>query len=141
MGGGNCLLQSGDSPVRGARGDLLSDKRRKKESRAEHPEVSRSGSVPVEVRAVLASALRQTGLEERIARYNFMLRWPEIVGEEIARRTRPEYIRGRCLIVRVVDSVWAQELSFHKQAILVRLRRHMEEGEMLDDVAFVVGEM
>ena len=103
--------------------------------------MKRDRSSPTAVETILSNALKQAGLDERIARYDFVLHWPQIVGEEIAKRTRPECIRGRCLVVRVIDSVWAQELSFHKQAILVRLKRHLKRGEMLEDVAFVVGDI
>lgn len=96
---------------------------------------------PTAVDTILDSALKHFGLDEKIAQYSFVTRWAEIVGDEIAKRSRPECIRGKCLVVRVVDSVWAQELSFHRQSILSRLKRFIKKEEMLDDVAFIVGEI
>ncbi len=119
----------------------MARKRTRKTKNGNEASVKERGGSPAAVDSVLSSALKQVGLDERVARYNFVLKWPEIAGEEIAGRSRPECIRGKCLVIRVVDSVWAQELSFHKQAILVRLKRHLREGEMIEDVAFVVGEI
>lgn len=88
---------------------------------------------------VLARALRRNGLDKDIARYRFVLKWPEIVGLEIAKRATPECIRGNALVVRVSDSTWANELSFQKDVILNRLRKHLDSNIELDDVMFYVG--
>lgn len=87
---------------------------------------------------VLQQALRAVGLDHQIARYEFVLRWPEIVGAEIAKRTRPECIRNNTLVIRVASSVWAQELSFQKEIILRRLRRLYPEHDMVHDIHFYV---
>lgn len=94
---------------------------------------------PVAVSQVLGPLLKRHGLDKKIARYEFVRRWPEIVGEEISKRTRPECFRGNTLVVRVCNSVWAQELSFYKQVILKRLRRHLTQGQVVDDLLFQVG--
>ena len=100
--------------------------------------MKRDRSSPTAVETILSNALKQAGLDERIARYDFVLHWPQIVGEEIAKRTRPECIRGRCLVVRVIDSVWAQELSFQKQVILKRLQRFVDAEPGVKDISFYV---
>ncbi|NMC64490.1 MAG: DUF721 domain-containing protein [SAR324 cluster bacterium] len=105
------------------------------------PIIKRPGMSPTAVEDILNSALKRFGLDEKIARYSFVSKWPEIVGEEIAKRSKPECIRGKCLVVKVIDSVWAQELSFHKQAIITRLKRHLKDKDLLEDVAFHVGEL
>lgn len=91
------------------------------------------------IEAVLKSALHQYGIDEDIARYRFVNHWSEIVGESIAQRTRPECIRNGQLVVRVVDSTWAQELSFRREAILKRLQRFLGADETVTDVRFYVG--
>ena len=113
-----------------------------------HPHGSKPGearyrrkSEPGAVDQILKSALKAAGLDDKIAKYSFVSAWPEIVGEEIARRSRPECIRGKTLVVRVADSVWAQELTFHKKTILARVQRHLKDDTSLDDVAFLVGEI
>lgn len=91
------------------------------------------------VKNVLAGTLRRYGLDKEIARYEWVLHWEEIVGEEIAKRSKPEYMRGKTLVIRVTDSSWAQELSFHKEVILKRLKKHLQAEELLNDVFFYVG--
>lgn len=91
------------------------------------------------IESVLKGALRQCGLDQDIARYRFVTHWSEIVGESIAERTRPECIRQGQLVVRVLDSVWAQELSFRRDAILKRLQRFLDSGEIVSDIRFYVG--
>ena len=95
-------------------------------------------ATPHKVEQVLKSALRASGLDKEIARYQFILHWPEIVGEEIAKRTSPECLRAGALVVRVSDSAWAQELSFQKDVILSRLKKFLKGGEQVSDVMFYV---
>jgi len=87
---------------------------------------------------VLKRAFRRYGIDRHLARYQFVLHWREIVGEEIAKRAVPECIRKGALIVRVVDSTWAQELSFQKQVILKRLRKFVRQDEAVEDIVFYV---
>jgi predicted nucleic acid-binding Zn ribbon protein len=93
---------------------------------------------PVTVEKVLASVLKNTGIDKEIARYQFILKWPEIVGAEIARRTAPQCLRGGALVVRVCNSVWAQELSFYKPVILKRMKKYLDDQEVLNDIVFYV---
>lgn len=88
---------------------------------------------------VLKRAFRRYGIDKQLARYQFVLHWSEIVGAEIAKRAQPECIRNKALVVRVSDSAWAQELSFQKQVILRRLRRFIQQDQVVEDVVFYVG--
>lgn len=96
---------------------------------------------PLAMQNVLKAALKQFGVDKDIERYNFVLHWDEIVGAEIAKRTKPEGIRGRALFIKVGNSVWAQELSFFKEVILTRLKKFLNADTKVDDVVFVVGEI
>ena len=93
---------------------------------------------PVPVQGVLMSTLQRYGLAEGFARYQFVTRWSEIVGSEIAKRAQPERLRGDTLVVRVCNSAWAQELSFQKQVILKRLQRFVDSDDSVKDIAFYV---
>ena len=76
---------------------------------------------PEAVSKVIDLAFRKFGLADDINRYKFVLKWAEIMGDDIAKRSRPEYIKGKTLVVRAQDSTWSQELSFHKKTIITRL--------------------
>jgi predicted nucleic acid-binding Zn ribbon protein len=94
---------------------------------------------PALVRGVLGATLEQYGLDKKIARYQFVLRWPEVVGPEIAKRARPEALRGSCLMVHVDSSAWVQELSFQKAVILARLKKILDDPDLIKDISFRVG--
>ncbi|MCB9029772.1 MAG: DUF721 domain-containing protein [Deltaproteobacteria bacterium] len=95
---------------------------------------------PKTIDSVLDSALGRYGIKEDLARYKFVLKWKEIVGDSIARFSKPECIRQGTLVVKVKDSAWAQELAFQKGIIIQRLNKHLDEN-LIDDVFFEVGEV
>ena len=101
---------------------------------------TRRNAAPQEVSEVLARALGRTGLAKEINRYRFVLHWEEIVGKEIARFAHPEGFKDGRLIVSVMTSAWAQELSFHREVILSRLRKFAGDELEIKDLIFQVGE-
>lgn len=100
--------------------------------------LGRKPADPEKVGALLKLALQRNGIDKKLARYEFVNHWAEIVGEEIARRSRPDCIKGGILVVRVLNSVWAQELYFLKAAILKRTQQYIGEQILLKDVHFLV---
>ncbi len=62
------------------------------------------------------------------------------MGKEIAQVAVPEKIvRGKVLVIRVIDSVWAQELSMQKQALLDKIFA-FGKGAVLEDLKFITGD-
>ena len=90
------------------------------------------------INKILKSALSQAGLAGGLAKYEFIRRWPSIVGDAIAERAVPEAIKDGVLIVRVSDAAWCQELSFRKDILLKRLHRMFPEHVVVKDVRFYV---
>ena len=98
------------------------------------------GKRPVQAADILAAALESRHLAKKINEYGFFPCWPQIVGEEFAQVSKPEKItRGKVLIVRVVDDVWAQELTLHKHELLDRLFE-AQTGAVIEDIQFVTGD-
>ena len=64
--------------------------------------------------------------------------WEEAVGPEIAAAAKPVSLRDRVLTVHVRHSVWTQELSLQKAALLRRIQR-MPAGADVRDLRFKVG--
>jgi predicted nucleic acid-binding Zn ribbon protein len=91
------------------------------------------------VRDLLRRTFKRFGLDRELDRYQFVLHWKEIVGEEIAKRAFPSHIRGTSLVVNVSGSAWAQELSFQKQVILRRLKRFVPADSIRDIIFSVEG--
>lgn len=90
------------------------------------------------VEGILDGALSRYGIKKDLERYRFVLYWKNIVGDELAKRSRPECLRGGALVVRVPSSAWAQELSFHKSEIIKRLQPYLSPSDTVDDVRFQV---
>jgi predicted nucleic acid-binding Zn ribbon protein len=75
----------------------------------------------------------------RTARAQRALRsWPEIVGEELAKRSSPERFERGTVWVAVTGSAWAQELRMIKDRILARLREVSGEQDMFKEIRFGV---
>ena len=91
--------------------------------------------------SILGNTFSKTGIARDMERYGFVLHWEKIVGSEVAKRTKPEYIRKDALVVRVCDSAWAQELTFQKEEILKNLQPYLKEREVVDNLFFIVGDI
>ena len=91
------------------------------------------------IKGILSKALRHKGLDEKVERYAFILHWSEIVGEALAKISKPDHISRRVLLVTVAHSAWAQELTFMKPALLQKLKPYLRKGDVIDDIVFRVG--
>lgn len=91
------------------------------------------------IKGILSKALAHKGLDKGIERYEFILHWEEIVGESLARISKPECILNRALIVRVVHSTWAQELAFMKPVLIQKVLPYLKKGDTIDDIVFRIG--
>ena len=78
------------------------------------------------LRRILLASL---GLEERLQQYRALLLWDEVVGPQIAARTRPEKIRDGVLEVCVDQPTWMQQLQLLKPQILAKLNGTDPMGE------------
>lgn len=77
--------------------------------------------------AVLGDVLRGLGLDRRMREFRAVEVWNEVVGEVIARNTRPVGIREGVLFVEVASSVWMQELVMLRGDIAERLNAELGE--------------
>jgi predicted nucleic acid-binding Zn ribbon protein len=91
------------------------------------------------IKGILAKALAHKGIDKKIERYEFILHWDKIVGERLAEVSKPEYISRRVLLVRVLHPVWAQEFTFMKSSLLVKLAPYLKVGDIVEDMIFRVG--
>ncbi len=88
---------------------------------------------------ILSATLGAYHLKDKLSEYEAFPHWREIVGDAIAEVAKPEkIIRGKVLVVRVLDAAWAQELSMKKVEIIDRMYRS-NRGAMIEDIQFVTG--
>ena len=99
------------------------------------------GSGPlVSFGTILTSVAKQLGLETRLVEVRIQQQWPALVGEPISSHTWPVQIRFHKLYLLVENSVWLQQLTFLKPALLAKL--NAEAGsELLTDIVLRVGEI
>src|SRR5574337_1684556 len=89
---------------------------------------------------ILSGLSKRLGLESRLLELRLQRRWWRIVGEPMASHTWPAQIRFKKLYLIVRNSVWLQQLTFLKPALLAKL--HADAGtEAVTDIVFRVGEI
>lgn len=83
----------------------------------------------------LEKTLRKLPQAKKIKEQMLLDAWPEVVGEEIARRTSPLYIENGCLFVLAQDSAWAQHLSMQRRKIVSALNKKVRTN-ILKEIRF-----
>jgi len=88
-------------------------------------------STPTAVSGIIAKVLRKSGVADRVAQAEVLGRWPQVVGERIARVAEPELITADgVLFVRVASAAWRQELSLMTRDIIAKLNAGRKEGRV-----------
>ena len=76
--------------------------------------------------------LKGFGLDERLHQYRALIIWEDVVGPQIAARTRPVRIRDNILEVNVDQPTWMQQLQLMKPKILAQLNAELGENTIKD---------
>jgi predicted nucleic acid-binding Zn ribbon protein len=80
------------------------------------------GKAARRVGEILPGVIATLGLEEKFEEGRLLKRWVEVVGEAIAKRSRPRGFKDGILFIEVENSVWMQELWFQQEKIVKRIR-------------------
>jgi predicted nucleic acid-binding Zn ribbon protein len=82
--------------------------------------------------ATLAKAIaefaRSKHIEKRLREADILRLWPQIVGERIARRTKPVQLQRGRLVIECSEAVWRAELQFLKPELLQKIQDTVGEG-------------
>lgn len=73
--------------------------------------------------AVVAASLDRLGLGNKLREQLVLIKWQEAVGDKIAGVTRADRIQDGIVWVACKSSVWANELTLHKENIRTNLNR------------------
>jgi hypothetical protein len=76
--------------------------------------------------------LHGLGLDERLQQYKALIIWNDVVGPQIAARTRPVRIRDNILEINVDQPAWMQQLQLMKPKILARLNAELGKATIRD---------
>jgi predicted nucleic acid-binding Zn ribbon protein len=95
----------------------------------------------VPIGEVLGKLLRKLGLERRTREARIALEWERVVGDTIARHSKPAGVRGKTLLVNVDSSVWLAELNrYFKDAMIEKIQAELGETR-ISDIRFRIGEI
>jgi hypothetical protein len=89
---------------------------------------------------ILSGLSKRLGLESRLVELRLQHQWRNIVGEPMASHTWPANIRFKKLYLTVRNSVWLQQLTFLKPALLTKLQADVDP-ELVTDIVGRVGEL
>ena len=73
--------------------------------------------------SAVASALDKLGLGGKMREAMVLVKWPEIVGDRIAKVTTAIRVIDGTLFIACKSSVWANELSLHKEHIRTSINK------------------
>jgi len=91
------------------------------------------------VSEALAAYLKHADIGGRVAQADVVLRWPSLVGPQVARAARAESVSADgTLFVRVASSAWRQELSLMAPEIMAKLNAGRRTGR-IEKIFWLVG--
>ena len=94
---------------------------------------------PVPLGMVLHPYIHRSGLIPKIRETRILEDWEQIVGRGVAEATEPARLQNRSLQIKTANSVWSQQLQFHKKLILQKVNEFLGEP-FLQDLRFILGE-
>lgn len=90
--------------------------------------------------SVLSGLAKRLGLESRLLELRLQHEWREIVGEPVGSHTWPSQIRFKKLSLVVRNSVWLQQLTYLKPALLATLNK-AAGTEFVKEIVLHVGDI
>jgi hypothetical protein len=90
------------------------------------------GPGPQRLGRSLDRVMRGLGAPEASGVHLVFDRWPEVVGEALAARTRPLRIEGQRLVLAVDEPAMATHVRFLKAELLARLEELLGPGRVTD---------
>jgi predicted nucleic acid-binding Zn ribbon protein len=86
--------------------------------------------------SLIESLLSRLGLAHSVGGWNIVNRWPEIVGDKIAAKSKAVRFENDTLMVSVPDSSWRQELLLSTDKILSKIHT-VPGGRAVKKIHFV----
>ena len=86
---------------------------------------------------VLASSMKRRGYGKKISEAMIFLDYPELVGEQIAKVTRPLHLKDGIMFIGVESPVWSHHLHFFKPEIMKKLNSQFDR-KLVKDIKFQI---
>jgi predicted nucleic acid-binding Zn ribbon protein len=94
---------------------------------------------PAPISSVMAGVISQLGIGKNYHGWSVVTHWPEIVGEQIARRAKALKFDDGQLIVAVPDASWRQELAMQLDELMQKIHS-FPGGRVIKELRLVRGE-
>lgn len=88
----------------------------------------RRNSHPKPVSGVIGRLISSLGISRNYNGWTVVANWPEIVGEEIARRAKAIRFQDGTLYIAVAESAWRQELAMQAESLLREIQSYPYGG-------------
>jgi len=95
---------------------------------------------PIPIQGALDGWIRRRGLSADFQLHALWYRWTELVGGQLARRSRPRSLRRKVLTVVVASSAWANEMSFIKDQVVAGINERLG-AEVVGSLRVVTGKI
>ena len=93
-------------------------------------------SDPEKIGDFLSLVLEKGGLAKQISRNGILEKWESVAGTKIAGVTEATAVHGDTLFVEVRSSIWLTELSFIKNALLVKINQGLDDEAKIERIIF-----
>jgi predicted nucleic acid-binding Zn ribbon protein len=89
------------------------------------------------VGSVLSHFLDRIASDEEIALIFLSELWPQIVGKDLASKSRPLALRDKRLLLSVPSEIWAKELAQLRKMLVHTVNKHWDLG-LVESIDFEV---
>ena len=100
---------------------------------------SKARKAPKPIAGVIEKVVKSLGISKSYHGWLVVSKWPEIVGEQIAKVAKAVRFDDGVLFVAVPDAVWRQNLAMETEAILQKIQSY-PFGRAVNQLRFVQGE-
>ena len=83
---------------------------------------------------LIPAFLKEVGLEDKAWQQTLLNEWPQLVGEQVARRARPGRMQNRVLTVFVSSPVWLNELTRYSRVQMLKNLQARFGPELIRDL-------
>ncbi len=87
----------------------------------------------IKIGQLLQGTFKELKCEENFQVYPIWSQWKELVGDTIAEKSEPAFVKNGTLVVSVQHPVWLTELNLQKETILKKIK---ESGHIIQTIRF-----
>ena len=90
---------------------------------------------PVSIHDAMLGLMRELGIAPKMAQYDVIAAWPDVVGPQIARVTAPQRMENGVLYVAMTTAPWRAELSMKRLELIEKMNTRVGT-RVVNDIRF-----